>query len=61
MDEDGEEILRDVPDQDYIDNHKKMENHLDYVTRDLRIGPHSVHRNYLQLVSQEFSQYVHGL
>ena len=34
MDEDGEEILRDIPDQDYIHNHKHMGNYLDYVTRD---------------------------
>ena len=61
MDEDGEEILRDVPNQNYIHNQKKIDNHLDYVTRDLRIGLRSVHRNCLGLVSQEFSQHVHGL
>ena len=32
--------LTNVSDSDHIHNHKKMDNHLDYVMRDLRPGPY---------------------
>ena len=48
-------------DQDYVHNHKKLLNPLDYATRVLRMGEHLVHMNHLQLVSEVFPFAHHGL
>ena len=54
-------VINNLSDQDYIHNHKKIENQLDYVTCDLRLGNYPVHRNYLRLVYSTFSPHEHGL
>ena len=59
--ENGEAELKDLSDSDYIHNHKKLDNHLDYVTRDLRPGLYPAHRNYLRAVAQAFARHIHGL
>ena len=56
----GEE-LKNLSDSDYIHNHKKLDNHLDYVSRDLRIGRYSAHRNDIRSVFENFSRHEHGL
>ncbi len=56
----GEE-LKNLSDSDYIHNHKKLDNHLDYVSRDLRIGRYSAHRNDIRSVFKNFSRHEHGL
>ena len=61
MDASNELELRNVSDSDYIHNHKKMDNHLDYVARDLRPGRYSAHRNDIRAVVSQFSQHEHGL
>lgn len=42
-------IIRDACDQDYIHNHKKLLNPLDYASRVLMLGYYLVHMNHLQL------------
>ena len=49
----GEE-LKNLSHSDYIRNHKKLDNHLDYVSRDLRIGWYSAHRNDIRSVFETF-------
>ena len=56
-----EVLINNLLDQDHIHNHKKLDNQLDYVARDLRLGNYPVHRNYLGLVSKVFPRNIHGL
>ena len=37
-----------------------MDNHLDYVKRNLRPGLYLAHRNYLRVVAQAFARHIHG-
>ena len=53
--------LKDLSDSDYIHNHKKLNNHLDYVTRNLKPGLYPAHQNYLRAVAQAFARHIHGL
>ena len=39
--------INNLSDQDYIHNHKKLDNQLDYVSKDLKLGNYPVHRNFL--------------
>ena len=54
-------VLRDLGDQDYIHNHKKLLNPLDHSSRVLMMGNNTVHMNHLQLVYDTFSHHDHGL
>ena len=54
-------VLRDLGDQDYIHNHKKLLNPLDHSSRVLMMGNNTVHMNHLQLVYDTFSHHEHGL
>ena len=53
-------VIRDLCDQDYIHNHKKLLNPLDHASRILMIGDYLVHMNHLQLV-YVFPLVDHGL
>ena len=57
----GEFVINNLSDQDYIHNHKKLDNQLDYVSKDLKLGNYPVHRNFLRLVCETFSRHEHGL
>ena len=61
MTELGSKILRDLTDQDYIHNHKKLINPIDHPTRQLTLGKYLVHMNHLRLVKDSFPIEVHGL
>lgn len=54
-------VIRDVCDQDYIHNHKKLLNPLDHASRALMIGNNLIHMNHLQLVYDIFPVPDHGL
>ena len=54
-------VIRDLGDQDYIHNHKKLLNPLDHSSRVLMMGGNIVHMNHLQLVYDTFSHTEHGL
>ena len=54
-------VVRDLGDQDYIHNHKKLLNPLDHSSRVLMMGNNIVHMNHLQLVYDTFSHNEHGL
>ena len=56
-----EVLINSLSDQDYIHNHKELDNQLDYVARDLRLEAYPVHRNHLRLVSNVFPRNIHGL
>ncbi|KAJ7371921.1 hypothetical protein OS493_022019 [Desmophyllum pertusum] len=53
--EDGSYIIRDLCDQDYIHNHKKMMNPLDHATRVLILGDYMVHMNHIKRCVRCFS------
>ena len=57
----GEFVINNLSDQDYIHNHKKLDNQLDYVSKDLKLGNYPVHRNFLRLVCETFLRHEHGL
>lgn len=59
--EDGSYIIRDLCDQDYIHNHKKMMNPLDHATRVLILGDYMVHMNHIKRVCDVFPLTEHGL
>ena len=61
VDERNELQLRNLSDSDFIHNHKKLDNHLDYVSRDLRPGLYPAHRNDIRAVLEHFSPHEHGL
>ena len=54
-------ISKGLSDQDYIHNHKKLDNNLDSPTRDIRLGNYPVHRNFIRLVTETFPRHIHGL
>ena len=54
-------VVRDLGDQDYIHNHKKLLSPLDHSSRVLMMGKNIVHMNHLQLVYDTFSHTEHGL
>ena len=54
-------VVRDLGDQDYIHNHKKLLNLPDHSSRVLMMGNNIVHMNHLQLVYDTFSHNEHGL
>ena len=54
-------VIRDVCDQDYIHNHKKLLNPLDHASRVLMLGNYLVHMNHVQLVYEMFPIPDHGL
>ena len=54
-------VIRDVSDQDYIHNHKKLLNPLDHASRALMMRNYLVHMNHLQLVYEMFPIPDHGL
>ena len=54
-------VLRDLGDQDYIHNHKKLLNPLDHSSRVLMMGNNTAHMNHLQLVYDTFSHHDHAL
>ena len=54
-------VVRDLGDQDYIHNHKKLLNPLDHSSRVLMMGTDIVHMNHLKLVYETFSHTEHGL
>ena len=54
-------MLRQLCDQDYIHNHKKLLNPLDHATRVLTMGPYLVHMNSLKLIHDVFPLDEHGL
>ena len=43
-------VIRDLCDQDYIHNHKKLLNPLEHASRVLMMGNFLVHMNHLKLV-----------
>ena len=53
--------IRDLFDQDFIHNVKKMINHLYHATREMKIGPYDVHKNHIAQVYQVFGIVEHGL
>ena len=59
MDEGNELQVRNLSDSDFIQN-QKLDNHLDYVSRDLRPGLYPAHRN-IRAVLEHFSPHEHGL
>ena len=59
--EDGFYNIRDLCDQDFIHNHKKMLNPLDHATRVLMLGDYMVHMNHIQRVYDVFPPTEHGL
>ena len=54
-------VVRDLADQDFIHNHKKLLNPLDHSSRVLMMGKDIVHMNHLQLVYDTFLHTEHGL
>lgn len=58
---DGSYTISELHDQDYIHNHKKIINHLHHATRTIRLGPYTVHSNYIVLVHDVFHFDDHGL
>ena len=59
--EGGYQQLWNLSDSDFIHNHKKLDNHLDYVSRDLRPGLYPEHRDDIRAVLEHFSPQEHGL
>ena len=53
--------MQNYSDQDYIHNHKKVDQHLDHQARMLYIGRYPVHRNFLWSVLETFTVHQHGL
>ena len=58
---DGTFVIRDLCDQDYVHNMKKMVNPLDHVSRVLEMGPFLVHMNHIHLVHRTFGHEEHDL
>ena len=56
-----DQLVKDLSNQDFIHNNKKLDNNLDSTVRDIRMGLFPVHRNYIRLVAETFSKHVHGL
>ena len=59
--ENGQYIIRDLCDQDYIHNHKKLLNPLDHASRVLMLGDYMVHMNHIKRVYDVFPPTEHGL
>lgn len=59
--ENGQYIIRDLCDQDYIHNHKKLLNPLDHASRVLMLGDYMVHMNHIKRVYDVFPPTKHGL
>ena len=57
----GSKILRDMTDQDYTHNHKKLINPIYHLTRQLTLGKYLIHMNQLRLFKESFPIEVHGL
>ena len=53
--------IRQVGDQDYIHQHKKLINALDQESRILTMGSYNIHLNHIQLVAKEFDVRRHHL
>ena len=60
VDEENELHLQNLSDSDFIHSHKKLDNHLDYVSRDLWPGLYPAHCNDIRAVLEHFSPHEHG-
>ena len=59
--EEGGYIIRELADQDYVHNLKKLVNPLDHASRQIRMGPFLVHICHIEKVYVRFSHDEHGL
>ena len=58
---DNHYVLRNLMDQDYVHNHKKLINHLFHASIMLQMGPFLVHANHLLLIRDRFGYEEVGL
>jgi hypothetical protein len=58
---DGTFTVSDIHDQDYVHNIKKLVNHLFHASREMKVGPYTIHSNHLRLVYDTFDVVQHGL
>ena len=59
--DDGAYIIRNNCDQDSIHNHKKLVNHLDHLSRSMRMGKYLVQLNHVREVYEKYQFTEHGL